>query len=50
MYITKNNDRFINLLPNNENKMYKNYRKNVKLLRINKCIVDQIDLPRANEN
>lgn len=24
--------------------------KNVKLLRINKCIVDRIGLPRANEN
>lgn len=50
IYIKKNNDRFINLLLNNENKMYKNYR--IKLLRINKYIVDQIDLHIicANEN
>lgn len=33
MYITKNNDRFINLLPNNENKMYKNYRKKCKIIK-----------------
>lgn len=38
------------MLLNNENKIYKNYR--IKLLRINKYIVDQIDLHIicANEN
>lgn len=33
MYITQNDDRFMNLLLNNENKMYKNYRKKCKIIK-----------------